>query len=410
MTRPSFESIREQGRLEALQRYDVLDTPEEEGFDRIIRLVRHLMRVPMATVTFVDGHRQWFKARQGLEACEGERRHAFCDITIRQAATLIVPDTHLDSRLADNPLVTGAPHLRFYAGVPLITGDGHAIGTLCALDTVPHHPLPDEIAAMTDLAQVTMDQLELRQVALTDLMTGALSRRAFRDELARMLGLAKRHQHELSLIAFDLDHFKAVNDTHGHQAGDRVLAESVAACRRQLRQSDLIGRLGGEEFAVLLPLTGRQAALGVAEKLRQAIAALSFEGAGGGLFSVTASLGLAALDGDSTDPENLLRAADEALYAAKATGRDRCVASQLGTGSGGMAGKRVLKAGRIVFNAGQSVIDCTVRRLSERGASLAVTSTADVPSRFKLAIEADSFSRLCETTRKAGSEIEVAFA
>lgn len=404
----SMDSCREQGRLEALARYDVLDTPAEEGFDRITRLVRHVMNVPMATMPFLDGHRQWFKARQGIEGGEGERRHAFCDITIRQAEMLIIPDTHLDSRFADNPYVTGAPHVRFYLGVPLITRDGHAIGTLCAIDTVPRQPLPDDVRAMADLAQVAMDQLELRMLASTDLLTGALSRRAFRDELTRALALANRHRHELSLITFDLDHFKSINDTHGHHVGDRVLAESMAVCRRLLRQSDLVGRLGGEEFAILLPLTGRQAAIGVAEKLRAAVAEQSFEGAQG-VFSVTASFGLASLDNAQEDGESLLQAADAALYAAKATGRNRCVATQPAQGDAGL-GRRVLKAGKIVFNGGQSVMDCTVRRLSERGASLAVISTAGVPERFKLAIESDAFSRLCQITRKAGPELDVAFA
>jgi len=398
----------EQGRLEALDRYDVLDTPAEEGFDRITRLVRRLLRVPIATVTFVDAHRQWFKSSQGLAYCEGNRRDAFCGVTILQPDMLIVPDTRLDSRFVNNPAVTGDPHLRFYAGMPLISGDGYGIGTVCAADTVPRQMEPEDIAALSDLAGIAMEQLELRLQVSTDPLTGALSRRAFRDELARTLGLAKRHGHELSLITFDLDHFKSINDTHGHHVGDHVLAGSVAACRGLLRQSDSIGRLGGEEFAILLPLTGRQAALGVAEKLRAAIAALSFEGETGP-FSVTASLGMTSLDGQGDDADALLQAADEALYAAKATGRNRCVATQAPLNGEGAAGRRVLKAGRIVFNAGQSVIDCTVRRLSEHGASLAVMSTDGVPERFKLAIEADSFSRLCQKVHRADSRIDVVF-
>ncbi|KRE18028.1 diguanylate cyclase [Bosea sp. Root381] len=405
---PALDAIGEQKRLDALARYDILDTPGEEGFDRITRLVRRLLRVPIATVTFVDAHRQWFKSSQGLAYCEGERRHAFCGVTIRQPDMLIVPDTRLDSRFVDNPAVTGDPHLRFYAGMPLISAEGHGIGTVCAADTVPRLMEPEDVGALTDLAAIAMEQLELRLQVATDPLSGALSRRAFRDELGRALALANRHRHELSLVTFDLDHFKSINDTHGHHVGDRVLVESVAACRGLLRQSDQIGRLGGEEFAVLLPLTGRQAAIGVAEKLRAAIADLSFEGAQGP-FSVTASFGLTSLDNAQEDGDSLLQAADEALYAAKATGRNRCVATQPTQGDAGL-GRRVLKAGKIVFNGGQSVVDCTVRRLSERGASLAVISTAGVPERFKLAIEADAFSRLCQITRKAGPELDVAFA
>lgn len=403
------DALREQDRLAALARYDILDTPSEEAFDRITRLVCRILKVPMATVTFLDGHRQWFKAREGVANCEDERRIAFCDHTIRQSVPLIVTDASCDPRFAGNPLVTGAPHLRFYAGIPLRSTEGQNIGTLCAMDVRSRAIDADEIAILSDLASIVMNELELRLLASTDGLTGALSRRSFRDEATRALALAQRHRHEVSCIAFDLDHFKGINDTHGHAAGDAVLAGSAATCRALLRQSDLFGRVGGEEFAALLPHTGRQAALGVAEKLREGIAAQQFDGADGP-FTVSASFGIATA-GPAGDIDALLRAADEALYAAKATGRNRCVVNQSGSPPIDTSlGRRVLKAGSIVFNGGKSVIDCTVRRLSEQGASLAVISTAGVPERFKLAIEADAFSRTCQVARKAGSEIDVQFA
>ena len=140
----------------------------------------------------------------------------------------------------------------------------------------------------------------------------------------------------------------------------------------------------------------------------EGIAAQLFEGAGGP-FGATASFGIATHGPGSGDIDAVLRVADEALYAAKAAGRNRCVAAQAESVAA-IAGRRVLKAGHIVFNGGRSVIDCTVRRLSEHGANLAVISTAGVPDRFKLAIEADSFSRACQIARKAGTEIDVQFA
>lgn len=402
------DALREQQRLDALARYDILDTPEEEAFDRVTRLVCRTLRVPMATVTFLDGHRQWFKARQGIDACKGDRGPAFCDLTIRQSDPLIVPDTWQDGRFADNPLVTGPPFLRFYAGIPLRTAEGQNIGTLCAMGPEPRAIDANEIATLIDLAGVVTDALEMRMLATVDGLTGALSRRAFREAATRQLALAKRHGHEASCLLLDLDHFKAVNDNHGHAAGDTVLAETIATSRSLLRESDLIGRIGGEEFAVLLPLTGRQAALGVAEKLRAAIATQRFAGSERP-FSVTASCGLATFSPAAADLDTMLRRADEALYAAKEQGRDRCVVATVAEGESG-AGRRVLKAGQIVFNAGRSVIDCTVKRLSEQGASLAVMSSAGVPERFKLAIAADGFSRTCEIARKAGGELEVRFA
>lgn len=397
----------EQARLDALARYDILDTPNETVFDRITSLVCRIFAVPMATVTFLDAHRQWFKSRQGVADCEGDRGPAFCNLTIRQSDPLIVTDTHRDGRFADNPLVLGPPFLRFYAGIPLRSTEGQNIGTLCAMGPEPRAISAEEIAILSDLAGVVMETLELRLLATTDGLTGALSRRAFRDEGARLLALAQRHRHEVSCIALDLDHFKSVNDGHGHAAGDAVLFGAVAACRRLLRQTDLIGRVGGEEFAVLLPYTDRAAALGVAEKLHAGIAAESFDGSDGP-FKVTASFGIATVTPTAADLDSLLALADAALYRAKSEGRNRCItapATDIGS-----VGRRVLKAGQIVFNGGRSAIDCTVKRLSEDGASLAVLSTAGVPERFKLAIAADGFSKTCAIARKAGSEIDVQFA
>jgi len=404
----SQSTAREQDRLDALAQYDILDTPGEESFDRITRLVRRTLQVPMSTLAFLDGHRQWFKARTGIEACEGPRTSAICDVTIRENVPLVINDTLRDPRFADNAHVTGEPYLRFYAGIPLRSSLGHNIGTLCAMDTQPRELDETGLSVLTDLAAIAMNELELRRLASTDGLTGALTRRAFREDASRAMALAQRHRHALSCIALDIDHFKAINDTYGHAAGDSVLAGSAATCRSLLRQSDVFGRVGGEEFAVLLPHTGRQDALGVAEKLREGLAAQRFH-SGEAPFSITASFGIASA-GPSDDVDALLRAADEALYAAKATGRNRCIVAQHGSITDAALGRRVLKAGLIVFNGGKSVIDCTVRRLSDHGASLAVISTAGVPERFKLAIEVDTFSRTCQVARKAGTEIDVQFA
>ncbi|KPF72079.1 diguanylate cyclase [Bosea sp. AAP35] len=399
----------EQARLDELDRYDVLDTPTEEPFDRVTRLVCRILKVQMSTVTFLDGHRQWFKSRQGLVECETDRSVAFCDYTIRQNEPLIVPDTHTDSRFIDNPLVTGPPHLRFYAGIPLRSSRGQNIGTLCALDAQPRVIGADQIAILSDLAGVVTDALALRVLATTDGLTGALSRRAFREEGSRLLALTQRHGHKVSCIALDLDHFKRINDCHGHAAGDAVLAGSVATCQSLLRKTDLFGRLGGEEFAVLLPHTNQQEAIKVAEKLRSGIAS-QVVGADDGPLTVTASIGVATSGSAAADLDTLLGMADAALYRAKAEGRNRCIAAPAPAGSSHGLGRRVLKAGQIIFNGGRSAIHCTVKRLSEQGANLAVISTEDVPQRFKLAIQADNFSTMCEVARKASGEIDVRFA
>src|SRR5512142_1695042 len=127
----------ERARLEALASYRILDTPAEDVFDELARLAALVGATPTALVSLVDGRRQWFKAKVGLEPTETPRSVAFCDHTIRGRDVLVVEDATLDARFADNPLVVGEPGIRFYAGAPLVTPDGHALGSICVIDYVP---------------------------------------------------------------------------------------------------------------------------------------------------------------------------------------------------------------------------------------------------------------------------------
>jgi diguanylate cyclase (GGDEF)-like protein len=241
-----------------------------------------------------------------------------------------------------------------------------------------------------------------------DALTTALSRRALRDELKQSIASAVRHKHELSCIMFDLDHFKAINDQHGHGVGDLVLKAVVEACRGELRATDAIGRFGGEGFVAILPHTTRTAALGVAEKIRASLARVDVR-ADSGPVRVTASFGVASLDATACDVDQILKRADTALYEAKADGRNNCKAWCSGETAEPNALRRVLKAGVITFNAGNSTIDCTVRGLSRSGALLNVISTADVPARFKLGIAADELRRLCSVVARRDKQLEVVF-
>lgn len=395
-------------RLAALASYDIIDTPPEEAFDRLTRLTTRIFGVSMATLTFVDGHRQWFKSRQGVQSCETARGPAFCNITIAQDQPLIVPDTHLDERFRENPFVVGSPHLRFYAGAQLRTAHGVVIGTLCAMDSKPHSFSAEQVDMLKDLAAVAVNELELRMLATHDDLTGALSRQAFREEGSRAVALAKRHKHELSCAVFDLDHFKKINDEYGHPVGDMVLKACIEACRQESRESDIVGRIGGEEFAILMPHTSRDAAAHVAEKLRQAIAGIVVQGPAGEV-RFSASFGVAAFDSGAQDIDDLLKRADIALYDAKKAGRNCCVAWQSPPNVGLGSLRRVYKAGRISFNTGNSTIDCTVRGLSDSAASLDVMSTAGIPEKFKLHIAADDIFRYCAIASKRSNNIEVRF-
>jgi diguanylate cyclase (GGDEF)-like protein len=318
----------EESRLAALHRYEILDTPPEEPFDRVTRLVQSVLQVPIAGVSFVDRDRSWFKSRQGITAEQIARRSAFCNHAIRGTAPLVVPDTLADPRFAASPLVRGEPHIRFYAGAPLRTHEGHNLGALCALDTRPRTLEPQQIGVLVDLARLVLDELELRHIASVDSLTGVLTRRALVDAGRRDVARALRYGRDLSCLVIDLDGFQTVNDTHGHAVGDLVLQSVSATCRLELRAGDYLGRIGGEEFAVILPETGTDEAVLAAERMRKAVAAEPALGPAGDI-PVTVSIGVATL-GRPHDLNTLMDNADEALDAAKREGRNRTACHSFG--------------------------------------------------------------------------------
>ncbi|WP_176596562.1 MULTISPECIES: sensor domain-containing diguanylate cyclase [Sphingobium] len=311
----------EPARLAALERYEVLDTPREPSFDRITDLVRSILGVPISAVSLVDTDRQWFKSLAGLDGKETSRDVAFCDHTIRQRMPMVVTDATEDARFCDNPLVTGDPNIRSYAGIPLETPDGYNIGSLCAIDTVPRQFDAGQIAILQNLAALVVEQLELRRIAERDHLTGALSRRAFLSEMNRAIALFERHERPASLLLFDIDHFKRINDTHGHPAGDQVIRGIARLCTSLQRPSDSLGRLGGEEFGILLPETAEEDAGRAAQRFCEAIAATEIPGTPP--LRVTVSFGVAELRGDWPTSESWLAVADMALYEAKRSGRNR---------------------------------------------------------------------------------------
>ncbi len=322
---------------------------------------------------------------------------------------LVVPDATKDPRFSGHPAVTGTEHIRFYAGVPLKTKEGHTIGTVCAIDRTPRAFADRELDVLTELAGAAMDRVELLRSAATDGLTGALTRRAFREEADKLISLAIRHGHDLSCIVLDVDHFKRVNDTYGHPVGDEVLRAVAAACQSNLRTSDLFGRLGGEEFAVMLPHVDAKGALAAAEKLRAAIAAETIHGDFGAL-AVTASFGISALAANIRDSGTLLAQADAAMYFAKAGGRNRCTDwSDLDAGRQAGPRQSVLKAGTLLYDDRHTKVACTIRSLGADGAAVTVSSSAGIPPELLLVVAGEGLETRCHVVARDRQNLELAF-
>lgn len=155
----------EDERLRALHALMLLDTPPEESFDRVVRFVAEQLDMPIAFVSLVDEHRQWFKSRVGIESVQTDRDVSFCGHTILKSEIFVIEDASLDPRFADNPMVTGEPHVRFYAGAPLIAPSGHHIGTLCVVDTVPRKLDPVELSILDSLRKLVNETLSGKEDA-----------------------------------------------------------------------------------------------------------------------------------------------------------------------------------------------------------------------------------------------------
>jgi diguanylate cyclase (GGDEF)-like protein len=310
----------EPARLAALRSLRILDTAPEERFDRLTRLAKRLFGVPIALVSLVDEDRQWFKSVQGLEATQTPRAISFCGHAILEDELLLVPDASRDARFADNPLVVGAPEIRFYAGCPLKVPDGSRLGTLCLIDTDPREFDDDDRQLLRDLGRMAEQELAALQMATMDELTLLSNRRGFEALAGHALGLCRRQGLPASLLFFDLDGFKSVNDRYGHAEGDRALVEFARLFRQAHRESDVVGRHGGDEFVALLTGAGPDEVRLAVQRLRWALDAHDRRTCRG--YALRFSVGTARYDpARHASVAALIADADAAMYRDKSANR-----------------------------------------------------------------------------------------
>lgn len=336
---PTFEE--EEQRLQAVAGLQLLDRPEEERFRRITRLVRRHFDAAASSITLVDRERQYFVSQQGLPCRETPLEDSVCAMVVEKKEPMIIGDMaeHESTRHMRN--VHEVMKLRFYAGVPLWSPEGWALGSLCVLDDRPRDFSAEQLSCLADFGSIVEDELFLRRVgkaneelvdqverlrmrAFVDALTGIWNRGALFDLLNRETERAKRSGAPLAVAMLDIDHFKSVNDTYGHQGGGEVLKELCQRLRDVVRAYDSVGRYGGEEFAVLFPDTGAEQAATLGERLRAAVEETPFK-IGTLREKLTISVGMACLEGDDDTVDALLQRADEALYRAKGEGRNRVI-------------------------------------------------------------------------------------
>ncbi len=306
-----------------------------EDFELLARVASLVTGAPKAAISFADGDKFW-PASTAAGPCVS-REMAFCSALLdSDDDTMVSADVRRDPRTSAIAGRQAESSVVSYAGALLKADDGRRLGTLCVTDQLERPLDAEQIELLRGLARQVMNLVSLRaakreltqalaqmtQLARTDALTGLLNRRAFYEEAEALRKLVLRQRDTMSLVILDLDHFKRINDGLGHAAGDTVQREIGRLLQAELRATDRVGRIGGEEFAIAMPFTTMQAAARRLDRLRRHIADRQIAH-GEHRIAVTVSGGVAELHAGEPGIEGVMRLADRALYRAKTEGRDR---------------------------------------------------------------------------------------
>lgn len=333
-------------RLKALARYGLDGSRPLPSLEPIVRIAARMFGMPIAAVNMIGSDHVFFAAATGFDASQDvdmRRDVSFCAHAITQNEVMVVSDTREDERFHDNPLVLGEAGIRFYAGVPLLSPDGHALGALCVIDGKPRHDFSEQDRErLRELARIASDRLELRRIeiaaaqsaAASDTQAGeqdtaTLSRLANTDQLTGLPNRTRFYHcveealadaQSLAVFMLDLDGFKDINGTLGNGAGDAVLRALAERLRETAGEDAVAARIGGDEFAVLLPRVALPAA--AVSRARELIAKLAEPiRVEGHEVLVSASCGVATAPLHAQEALELIGDADLALHKAKRQGR-----------------------------------------------------------------------------------------
>lgn len=336
---PKFE----EQKSEILQRYQILSEDQSAGPLCVADSIALALRTPFVIAALNRRYRQWYMCEHGLEGYGASDLQTYFARMHLAQTRFDVEDVREEEFFSSNTQGLRIPGFQSIAGVPLTDPNGKRFGTLCIADIKPRQLDDSELNllssfgrlvsndicvrsaaryAVQDLVELEHEKCDLFELATIDPLTKALNRRAFMRFSERELARFKRDNSLLSTLMLDIDHFKQVNDVHGHATGDKVLSKMVSVAASVLRQEDLIGRLGGEEFAIVLVDSDAAAAARVADRIRQAIKQVKFPSETGP-FNVSVSIGVSEPFYNEASINDALERADAALYRAKRNGRDR---------------------------------------------------------------------------------------
>ncbi len=353
MQTPALHSD-ESARLDALRDLRILDTPTEERFDRIARLAQFIFGTPMALITLVDEKRQWFKARVGLDLTESNREISFCGHAILQNQTFFIPDTAVDQRFNDNPLVTGNPHIRMYAGHPIHAANGMPVGTVCVLDTVPRSVEPGMLSALADLAAIAeseMNGIQLQQLArtLNDEKASLESKHAqatklnqilekltlldptshipnplyLRIYLSQELIRCRQQRKPLSLLCIEIDGLIELRRLRGDEVAREIVRRTTPVITDIPKwPRGMTFQVDPYHLAIVLPEKDSDGALTVARECQSRLRALKLVMPGRGE-AVTCSIGQITASSPSATVDSLLLQLESTTKIAQESGPER---------------------------------------------------------------------------------------